>query len=92
VPRSFEVWRIGAYPPETPLSPSGSISLGRTSGNEQAEAFSHARMVLRRGPRKEAVLAGFAAKAQAPMMVRYKTKLSPTICASVFVWMDDHTN
>jgi hypothetical protein len=33
--------------------------------------------------RKKAVFAGFAAEAQAPMMVTDKTKLSTTVCAAV---------
>jgi hypothetical protein len=33
--------------------------------------------------RKEIVLAGFAAEAQAPMAMVDKTKLSPTVCAAV---------
>ena len=33
--------------------------------------------------RKEIVLAGFAAEAQAPMVVVDETELSPTVCAAV---------
>jgi hypothetical protein len=33
--------------------------------------------------RKEVVLAGFAAEAQAPMMMADQTKLSPTVCTAV---------
>jgi DNA-binding transcriptional regulator YiaG len=39
-------------------------------------------MVLRRS-RKEVVLAGFAAEAQAPMVVGDKTQLSTTACAAI---------
>ena len=46
------------------------------------QTTSHARMVLC-GFRKEIVLAGFAAEAQAPMVVVDETKLSPTVCAAV---------
>src|SRR5262249_13453640 len=50
---------------------------------EQAKPPSHARMVLRRF-RKEVVLAGFAAEAQAPMVVTDKTELSTAIRTAVF--------
>jgi len=41
-------------------------------------------MVLRRF-RKEVVLAGFAAEAQAPMVVADKTKLSTTVCTAIIL-------
>jgi hypothetical protein len=44
--------------------------------------FSHERKVLRR-LRKEIALAGFAAEAQAPIVVADKTELSSTVCAAV---------
>src|SRR5215831_10386904 len=45
---------------------------------QEAKPPSHARMVLRRS-RKEVVLAGFAAEAQAPMVVTNKAELSATV-------------
>jgi hypothetical protein len=45
---------------------------------QEAEPPSHARMILRRF-RKEVVRAGFAAEAQAPMVVGDKTELSTTV-------------
>src|SRR5207253_9080022 len=48
-----------------------------------AKPFSDARFVLRRF-RNEVVLAGFAAEAQAPVVMVDKTKLSPTVCAAAF--------
>jgi hypothetical protein len=47
-----------------------------------SKPLSHARMVLCCF-RKEIVLAGFAAEAQAPMVVVDETKLSPTVGAAV---------
>src|SRR5262245_37736980 len=47
-------------------------------------------MVLRCS-REKAGLAGLAAEAQAPMMMRYKAKLPPTICAAVLERMQWHT-
>ena len=41
-------------------------------------------MVFRRF-RKEVVLAGFAAEAQAPMVVADKTKLSTTVCTAIIL-------
>jgi transposase InsO family protein len=53
-----------------------------TGPAREAKPFSHARIVLRRF-RKEVFLAGFAAEAQAPMVVGDKTKLSTTVCTTV---------
>jgi hypothetical protein len=64
---------------------SDSTSLRRTS-NEEAEPFSHAHMVLRCS-REKVALAGLAAEAQAPMMMRYKAEFSSTICAAVLEQM-----
>jgi hypothetical protein len=47
-----------------------------------SKPFSHERKVLRRFG-KEIVLAGFAAEAQAPMVMADKTELSPAVCAAV---------
>ena len=48
----------------------------------EAKPFSHRRMVLRRF-RKEVFLTGFAAEAQALMVVGDKPKLSTTVCTTV---------
>jgi hypothetical protein len=66
-----------------PPGKEGTVSLHRTS-SEEAEPLSHARMVFRRS-REEVVLTGLSAKAQPPMMVGDKTKLSATVCATVLV-------
>jgi hypothetical protein len=56
----------------------------RVDSSEEAEPPSHARMVSRRFC-KEAVLTGFAAEAEPPMMMGNKAELSATICATVFL-------
>ena len=59
--------------------PTGSL---RRVASQEAKPLSHACMALGCF-RKKVVLAGFAAEAQAPMMVADKTKFSATVCATV---------
>jgi hypothetical protein len=56
---------------------------GLRSASEEAKALPQVRMVLRRF-RKEAVLADFAAKAQAPVVVADKAKPAPAVGTAVF--------
>jgi cold shock protein len=56
--------------------------LSRRPASQQTKPPSHARVVFG-SPRKKVGLAGFTAKAQPPMGVADKTKLSTAVCAAV---------